>query len=120
MRRTRRNFLVVGTGAGIAIAGAAGYEGWRYFAKRYPPTPYDDLLSYLSDREAAKQIGRAFLATNRGFTPANAAAALRKRIGARAISSVLQDEITAGEIVEASHWLLPQTLVGLCALAAMT
>jgi len=120
MRRTRRNFLVVGTGAGIAIAGAVGYEGWRYFAKRYPPTPYDDLLSYLSDRDAAKQIGRAFLAANRGFTPANAAAALRKRIGARPISNVLHDELAAGDIVEAAHWLLPQTLVGLCALAATT
>jgi hypothetical protein len=105
---------------GVAIAGAAGYEGWRYFAKRYPPTPYDDLLSQLSDREAAKQIGRAFLATNSGLTPANAAAALRKRIGTRAIATVVQDEIAAGDIVEAAHWLLPQTLVGLCALAAKT
>ncbi|HEX3944664.1 MAG TPA: hypothetical protein VHW69_11305 [Rhizomicrobium sp.] len=120
MRRTRRNFLTVGTAVGAVIAGAVGYEGWSYFAKRYPPTPYDDLLSYLSDREAAKEVGRAFLATNRGFTPAHAAAALRKRMGTRAISNVLQHEIAAGDIVEATHWLLPQTLVGLCALAAKT
>jgi len=118
MKRTRRN--VIGAAAGIAVlaAAAAGYEGWRNLAKHYPPTPYDDLLSLLPDREAAKQVGRAFLAANSGFLPAHAAGALRQHIAGRSLSTVLPDEIARGEIIETGHWLLPQTLVGLCALTA--
>lgn len=119
MNRTRRN-VIAGASMAVLAAAAAGYEGWRHFAKHYPPTPYDDLLSLLSDREAARKVGRAFLATNSGFVPAHAAAALRHRIGAQSLDSVLKDELTRGNLIEAGHWLLPQTLVGLCALAAKT
>lgn len=117
MNRTRRNVIA---GASLAVLAGAGlgYEGWRHFAKHYPPTPYDDLLSLLPDREPAKQVGRAFLAADSGFVPARAAGALRRRITGRPLSTVLQDELAQGDIIEAGHWLLPQTLVGLCALAA--
>jgi hypothetical protein len=111
---------MIGTVAGAVVlaAAAAGYESWRRFAKRYPPTPYDDLLSLLPDREEARQVGQAFLATNSGFVPAHAATALRQRIGRRSLEAVLNDELSTGQIAEAGHWLLPQTFVGLCALAA--
>ena len=117
MKRTRRN-VIGATGIAVLAAVAAGYEGWRHLARHYPPTPYDDLLSLLPDREAAKQVGRAFLAANSGFLPAHAAGALRQHIAGRSLGTVLQDEIARGEIIETGHWLLPQTLVGLCALTA--
>jgi hypothetical protein len=118
MKRTRRK--VIGATAGVVVlaAAGAGYEVWRGFGKRYPPTPYDDLLSLLPDREGARQVGRAFLATNSGFMPAYAATALRQHIGHRSLMAVLNDEISTGQLAEAGHWLLPQTFVGLCALAA--
>ena len=116
MRRTRRNALAVGTG-GLVLA-AAGYEGWRLLRKRYPPTPYDDLLSQLPDREAARELGRAFLSQHRKFTLPHAARALRQRLARESLPAVLGSEIAAGKLVETGHWLLPETLAGLCALAA--
>jgi hypothetical protein len=105
-------------GAGGLFAVAAGYEGWRLLGKRYPPTPYDDLLYQLPDREAARELGRAFLSQHSSFTLPHAASALRKRIGSNPLAAVLASEIAAGDLVETGHWLLPETLAGLCALAA--
>jgi hypothetical protein len=116
-----RRSVIAFVGSGIAVAaGALGYEAWRAFGKHYPPTPYDDLLDLLSDREAAKRVGATFLQDHADFTPPDAVAALRRRIGHRPLASVLEDETTHGELTEAGHWLVPQTLAGLCALAAKT
>jgi hypothetical protein len=98
--------------------GGIGYESWRLRRRHYPPTPYDDLLDLLEDRGPARLIGRAFLQTHANFTAATAARALRQRVRARALSSVLAQEIADGHITEAAHWIMPETLVGLCALAA--
>lgn len=114
-----RRSVIAFVGSGVAVAaGALGYEAWRVFGTHYPPTPYDDLLGLLSDREAARQVGAAFLQAHSDFTPTDAAAALRQRIAHRPLAIVLENEITHGELTEAGHWLIPQTLVGLCALAA--
>ena len=47
--------------AGIVAAGAALAAGvYRFtdlFVKHYPPTPYDDLLSQLTDRGQAARLG---------------------------------------------------------------
>ena len=54
---TRRGIL-----AGlVAVLAAAGGAAWKFrlFAKHYPPTPYDDLLSQIVDREPAMVFGRA-------------------------------------------------------------
>jgi hypothetical protein len=116
VRPTRRTTLAIGAGGLVAAVG--GYEGWRLLRKRYPPTPYDDLLSQLSDREAARELGRAFLSQHGKFTLPHAASALRARIGTKPLPAVLASEIAAGELIEAGHWLVPETLAGLCALAA--
>ena len=116
MKPNRR--LIVGGAAGVSAVIIAGVFAPQWLRERYPPTPYDDLLSLLEDRDAAKKIGRRFLKQYTNFTAAKAAHALRQRVGKRTLASVLENEIANGQLTEADHWVLPQTLVGLCALAA--
>jgi hypothetical protein len=108
----------VGGGAGLVAAIIGGVFVPRWFGKHYPPTPYDDLLALLDDREVAKEVGRAFLNVHPNFTAAKAAGALRQYIGKRPLAAVLANEVAQGQLTEAGHWVLPQTLSGLCALAA--
>lgn len=105
-----------------AATGAVGlgYGGWRLFGRRYAPTPYDDLLSQLPDRDAAMPIGRAFLATHANFMRAQAAGALRSHLHGRDLAAVSLHEIAHGELSVAGGWIMPATLLGLCALAAQT
>ena len=114
----RREVLLAGAGAAALGAAAVGYGSWRYLGKHYPPTPYDDLLSELGDREAAKMLGSAFLAINPAFSAPYAAKSLRQRIAQRPLSNVISREIASGHLLEVAHWLIPETLAGLCALAA--
>jgi hypothetical protein len=118
MNTNRRSILFAGAGVGALAAGAVVYESWRLLARHYPPTPYDDLLSLLPDREAARRLGGAFLSDHANFRAHYAANALRKHIGGRPLLNVLDSEIAASGLTEAGHWLVPETLAGLCALAA--
>jgi hypothetical protein len=113
-----RRTVVAGAVGLAAAAGALAYEGWRLFGRHYPPTPYDDLLALLPERAAARQLGAAFVSQHPDFHAATAARALRQHIGNHPLQSALVAEIARGQITEAGHWVLPQTLVGLCALAA--
>jgi hypothetical protein len=118
MNSNRRTVLSAGTSVAVILAGVGAYELWRLLGRHYPRTPYDDLLSQLPDRENARRVGTAFLAEHTNFTPHHAANALRMRIAHRALLPVLEGEIAAGRLTEAGHWLVPETLAGLCALAA--
>ena len=55
----RRRGVLAGLMA--AIVAAAGGAAWKFhlFAKHYPPTPYDDLLNQITDREPAIVFGQA-------------------------------------------------------------
>jgi hypothetical protein len=119
MKTSRRSMLFAGAGAAALGTGGIAYESWRLLVRRYPPTPYDDLLSLLPDREAARRLGSAFLSEHSNFTPRHAAKALRERIAGQPLLTVLDREIGTGGLTEAGHWLVPQTLAGLCALAAI-
>ena len=57
---TRRNVLI-GAGGAVVVAGAV-FEGRHLLRKHYKPTPYDDLLALLDDRDAAARTGKAVLA----------------------------------------------------------
>ena len=115
---TRRTAIAGGSLLVLGILGGSAYEAARLFGKHYPPTPYDDLFALLPNRESAKDMGSTFLISHPNFTAATAASALRARIGSRSLFAVLQQEVGRGELTEVGHWVLPQTLAGLCALAA--
>jgi hypothetical protein len=115
--RSRRSVLLATAGAGVLAAAALGYEAVRLIGRR-PPSPYDDLLSLLPDRDAARMVGVAFLSEHPRFDSTTAAHLLRKEIGSRPLASVLRDEIAQFHVVEAGHWLMPQTLALLSAVAA--
>ncbi|MGA9797284.1 MAG: hypothetical protein WBQ17_17295 [Rhizomicrobium sp.] len=104
--------------AGLAVVGGGVYEGLRNAARRYPPTPYDDLLYKLSDRESAKALGAQVLAGATHFDPKTTAKALRLKLRHKNLARVLEAEITHGDAVELRGWVIPQTLASLCALAA--
>ncbi len=115
-----RRPLLVGllvTGA-LALAGLAAIESPRLFARHYPPTPYDDLLSLLPDRDSAAQLGRAYISAQKSFDTGNTAIALRRRIAGKSLVDAADADFAEARMVEAHGWVLPETLVLLCALAA--
>lgn len=115
---TRRNILI-GAGGAVVAAGAI-YEARQLLRKHYKPTQYDDLLALLDDRDAGAQVGHAVLAEIGDFDPALAAADLRARLKTATLASAIADDVSAGRLLEARGWLLPETLALLCAVAAKT
>jgi hypothetical protein len=104
--------------AGLAIVGGGFYEGLRDTARRYPRTPYDDLLYKLADRESAKALGAQVLAERKPFDPKAVAETLRSRLTGKELADVLEAGIRSGGVTELRGWVIPQTLADLCALAA--
>jgi hypothetical protein len=113
---TRRGILI-GAG-GAAVLAAAAFEGSRLLCKRYAPSPYDDLLALLDDRDADAQIGEAVLADIDDFDPKTVSASLRERIGKRPLAQIMIEDVSDGRVLEANGWVMPETLALLCALAA--
>ena len=111
----RRSFI-----AGVAAAGAAVAAGlYRFtdlFVKHYPPTPYDDVLARLVDREQAAKLGAKVPGTLR--SPGMLAAQLRAGLAPAAWRRAANADVAAGRMVEVDGWLLPQSVALLSALAA--
>lgn len=105
--------------AGIVAAGAAVTAGlYRFtdlFVKHYPPTPYDDVLSRLSDRDPAIRFGAAV----RGAPDAPALAARLRALPAD-VTTGAQADIAANRLAEVDGWLVPESVMLLAALAART
>jgi hypothetical protein len=103
--------------AGLAVA-AAGLAGaawkFRWFGKHYPPSPYDDLLGQIVDREPAAAFGRAAI---KSFGDATALADDLRRsdltLAERAAQDALKDRVA-----EIEGWLVPQSVAQYAALAA--
>jgi hypothetical protein len=104
--------------AGLAIAGVAAVEVPKLFAPHHPPSRYDDLLVRLPDRDSAAVIGAAYLAGKRGFDAARAAQELRRQLASLSIAAVLESDLAQAHMAEARGWVLPETLLALCALAS--
>jgi len=116
MKLTRRE-AVIGASIGAA-AGVAGVGGRYFLRKRHAPSPYDDLLALLDDRDADAQIGETVLAEIEDFDPQATADDLRARLAHNTLSGLMAEDASEGRLVEAGGWILPETLGALCALAA--
>jgi hypothetical protein len=113
---SRRQTLWLGGSAVVLVAGSVG--GRLLLRKRYAPTPYDDLIALVDDRDAAAQIGETVLAEVEDFEPVAKAADLRTRIAGRPLAAVLTEDAGEDRLVEGGGWVLPETLGLICALAA--
>lgn len=116
MRLSRRQALYLG-GSAVALLGA-GLTGRKLLRKRFAPTPYDDLLALLKDRDAAAQIGETVLVQVPNLVPVELAHTLRQHIAQRPVADVCAADAAQGRILEAAGWVMPQTLGLVCALAA--
>ncbi|HWF65320.1 MAG TPA: twin-arginine translocation signal domain-containing protein [Rhizomicrobium sp.] len=111
----RRGFL---TGVAVAVVAAAGgAAAWRFhlFGPYYPPTPYDDLLKQIADREPARIFGQAALRTMPGANAASLARALRTQGNLTALAA---RDPANGHVVEVVGWVVPETVARYAALAA--
>ncbi len=113
---TRRN-LMIGAGGAVVLAGTA-FEASRLLSKRHAPSPYDDLLARLDDRDADAQIGETVLAELDGFDAQAVAADLRAKLQHATLADLAAKDAAEGRLLEGHGWVLPRTLGLLCALAA--
>ena len=111
----KRRTLIGGVVAAGAAVAAGLYRFTDLFVKHYPPTPYDDLLGQLTDREQAAKLGAKAPLTSDAQSQA---ARLRASLQGRDLATAANADIAAGRLVEVDGWLVPQTLAELCALAA--
>jgi hypothetical protein len=103
---------------GIALVGSFAYEAPRWSRHRYKPSPYDDLLEKLPERDNAGRIGAAFIAETPGFNAESTARALRTKLAAISLAEAMSADLAQDRLVEVRGWVLPGTLSDLCALAA--
>jgi hypothetical protein len=116
MKISRRQSFYLGGGA-VALIGAG--SGARFLLrKRYAPSPYDDLLASLENRDGAAQIGETVLGAKENFDPMETAAKIRTRMKGHSLSELTQEDARKGDLIEAAGWVMPQTLAFVCALAA--
>jgi hypothetical protein len=113
-RYTRRS-VAIGGGVAVALGLAAiGVNAPRWLRAK---TAYDDLLNKLIDRDAAETVGHAVIGTATFDTHA-VAENLRKRLSARSLAEVAEDDLAQNRLIEAKGWVLPETVGMLCVVAA--
>jgi len=110
----KRRSLIAG--AGVAGAGvlAGLYRFTDLFVKHYPPTPYDDVLGKIVDREQAARLGAQVEGAGDAAT---LAAQLRPRLRG-GVREAVDADIAAARLVEVHGWLVPETVTLMAALAA--
>jgi hypothetical protein len=118
-KRVSRRTMILGGGVAAALgATALGLTLPKLLRRHYPPTSYDDLLQRLTDRDAAARVGQAVRESGGGFDETKAARQLRQRFEQRDLAEVMDADTAEGRVAEAGGWVMPQSLVELCALAA--
>jgi hypothetical protein len=112
----KRRTLLLGSGAALVAAGGAAWV-MKPFRKQYPPSPYDDILAKVDDREWAAKFGVLALAAMPDFTANNGAARLRPLLNRGSLSQVAMRDAEAGRLMEIHGWLVPESIVLMAALA---
>ena len=110
----RRGVIVAIGAAGVAVI-AGLYRFTDLFVKHYPPTPYDDLLTRLIDREEAIRLGARMTGD---FDVTRQAAHLRATFAKQDLAAAVQADTAAGRLVEVDGWVVPETLALLSTLAS--
>lgn len=118
-RRITRRTMVAGGGIAAALfATALGLTLPRWLRHHYAPTPYDDLLDRLVDRDAAARVGQAVRETVPSLDDKKIARELRQRFEERDLADVMDSDTAEDRISEVGGWIMPKSLAELCALAA--
>jgi hypothetical protein len=112
----KRRTLLMGSGAALLAAGGTVWM-LRPPRRHYPPTPYDDILSRLDDREWAAKFGVSALAAMPDFTPNNGAARLRPLLNKGSLQQVALRDAEAGRLMDVHGWLVPESIALMAALA---
>lgn len=118
-RISRRSVVAGGGVAATLFAVALGLTLPKLFGRRYAPTPYDDLLAQLVDRDEAARVGAAVRIAEPGFNAKAVARELRQRFEQRNLAEVSDADIREGRLAEVNGWVLPESLAQLCTLAAL-
>lgn len=113
----RRRGVIAGL-AGLGALAASLYRFTDIFVKHYPPTPYDDVLSRLEDREQAAKLGTAALKSQPDFDAAASARRLRGALEHGSFREVVLADAETGRVQLVDGWVLPQSVVVLSAIAA--
>jgi hypothetical protein len=111
MKLSRRSF---GVGAGALVLLGAATFAYRHAGRWHAPTPYDDVLNQIVDRDPAATLGKAVTIPEAG---AEKLAARLRQPGFRLAERAPADA-AAGRTVEADGWLVPETVALYAALAA--
>ena len=112
----RRRDVAAAVLAAAAAVSAGLYRFTDLFVKHYAPTPYDDLLARLVDREEAAKLGAHVLGS---FDTIGLATRLRAALGKGDLTAAAGADIAAGRLVDVEGWVLPETVARLSSLAAM-
>ena len=111
----KRRSLIAGVAAASAAVAAGLYRFTDLFVKHYAPTPYDDVLAALTDREQAAKLG-AFVAE--APPPQALAEKLRGTVKSNGLAATAKADAAAGRVMEVDGWLVPESVALLSALAA--
>lgn len=115
----KRRAILLGGGAVLATA-AGGAVAWnlRLFGPHYPPTPYDDVLNRLDDREWARKFGAQAIKTMPEASADATAARLRTLMGSGTLQQSASRDAEEGRLTEAAGWLVPESVAQMAILAA--
>ena len=110
----RRDLMAALVAAGM-VATAGLYRFTDLFVKHYAPTPYDDLLARLTDREQAAKLGAQLTGS---FDLVSQSTRLRDIFRKQDLAAAVNADLAAGHMVEVGGWVLPETVALLSALAS--
>lgn len=112
----KRRTVIAGLASAAIAAAAGGAWTLHLFRRRYPPTPYDDLLNQIVDREPAARLGTAVAKARPDLTLPSLADILRQPGGTLALRATR--DAGQNRLIEAGGWVLPESVGLYAALAA--
>ena len=110
----QRRKLIVGAAALLAASMTLGLH--VMMRTRYAPTPYDDVLDRLGNRDWAQKFGAQAMTPD--FQADAAAARLRTLLVNGDLNTAATRDAGEGRLKEAAQWLVPESVALMAKLAA--